>query len=125
MGAAESAGTTYDCSGPIHKQDELACTAVGGSYSCTEDCFPGSSSVELESGETVTMDKLQVGDRVRVNANEFAPIFMFTHVEKDTKVEYFQLTTQTGKPPSISAGHLVEANPTLLAAREVEVGHTV
>lgn len=48
--------------------------------SISSDCFPGHASVLLDTGSRVPMSDLQIGDRVLVSeANEFSPVFMFTH----------------------------------------------
>jgi hypothetical protein len=40
---------------------------------------PGGALVDLESGVTQRMDRLQVGDRVKVAPGIFSDVFMFTH----------------------------------------------
>lgn len=44
-------------------------------------CFPGSSTVEKADGTRVTLDRLQIGDSVRVGVNEFSPVYFFAHQE--------------------------------------------
>merc|ERR1719440_1447436 len=115
------ATTCSDLMPVLETQDYYKCT-------CTDAvCFPGNSTVQLEDGSEKTMAELQVGDKVLVANGEYADVFMFTHVEKSSRAEFVEITTDAGAVLSISAGHLVHvgAEKALRAAGTVVAGDTV
>jgi hypothetical protein len=87
-------------------------------------CFPGSARVELESGSTVAMSALRVGDRVRVSGGSFSDVFFFSHRDADAVSAFVRITTHTTSL-SLTHGHLLYVNGKLSQARTVAVGDEV
>jgi hypothetical protein len=118
---AYDATTCADITPSLETSDLYKC------YCSDAVCFPGSSTVQLENGAEKTMAELQVGDKVLVANGEYAEVFMFTHVEKTSRAEFVEITTDAGAVLSISAGHLVHvgAEKALRAAGTVVAGDTV
>ncbi|KAK1861227.1 hypothetical protein I4F81_003811 [Pyropia yezoensis] len=85
-------------------------------------CFPASAKVELESGATVTMDKLAVGDSVRVSADAFSRVFMFTHKVATGSFNFVKLSTASAASLTVTRSHYVYANGKMTAAGAVRVG---
>jgi hypothetical protein len=87
-----------------------------------KSCFPGRATAELESGRTVRMDELAVGDRVRVGAAEFSPVFLFTHKVGAVVNRFVRITIASGHAISATPGHYLYVNGELAAAATVKVG---
>lgn len=85
-------------------------------------CFPGSATVQLESGRTKRMDSLSIGDRVHVGNGKFASVFTFTHKTSDIKSRFVSVRTESGDSLSVTSGHYIYANDRLVPARDVVVG---
>lgn len=91
----------------------------------TEDdsaCFPANATVELQSGESIPMSEVSVGDMVKVGVDEFSRVFMFTHKSSDSVNEFVSLTTTSGAKLSLTSGHYLFVNGALAAAKTVVVG---
>lgn len=88
-------------------------------------CFPASATVELEDGSVKRMDQVMLGDRVKVGAGEFSPVFMFTHKNADVKYSFVRMTTENGKMLSLTKGHYLYVNGELVAAKTIRVGDSV
>ncbi|MCU6128214.1 hypothetical protein H3U06_18500, partial [Clostridioides difficile] len=73
-------------------------------------CFPASAEVELESGATVTMDKLAVGDSVRVSADAFSRVFMFTHKVAAGSFNFVKLSTALAASLTVTRSHSIFTN---------------
>jgi Hint module len=85
-------------------------------------CFPSTATVELEDGSVVTMDKLSVGDAVKVGPNTFSKVFMFTHKMQAGVHDFVKITTATGASISLTSGHYMAIDGALVAASQVEIG---
>jgi Hint module len=94
----------------------------GNDGSKKSSCFPASATVELSTGETKRMDELDVGDRVRVGASEFSPVFMFTHKLNKVVNTFIQLHTASGHSASATPGHYLYINGELVPASSIKVG---
>jgi hypothetical protein len=82
--------------------------------------------VQLESGKVVTMDKLQIGDRVLVAPGEYSEVYLFTHRLPEATAEVVKLTTLRGdKQLRLTPNHYVYVNGTLAAAHVVRPGDNV
>ena len=95
---------------------------------CAESnvCFPATATVQLESGKVVTMDKLQIGDRVLVAPGEYSEVYLFTHRLPEATAEVVKLTTLRGdKQLRLTPNHYVYVNGTLAAAHVVRPGDNV
>lgn len=82
-------------------------------------CFPADATVELEDGTVVTMDKLRIGDRVRVSGGAFSTVFMFTHKDtaEDAAYRYVSVSTASGVSLTLTPGHYLQrADGALFAA---------
>lgn len=86
-------------------------------------CFPSSAKVNLESGDVRRMDEVSVGDRVRVAADEYSEVYMWTHKSNSKPTfNYVQLRTAAGYNVTMTRGHYVYANDLAVPAKEVRVG---
>lgn len=101
-------------------------TNESGSDTSDGECFPYFATVELESGSTISMDKLAVGDRVKTLDGKHSEVYFFTH--RDPKVSsYFvelEAGSQNGKKYIVSAsrGHWIVTSRGLVAANRVRLG---
>lgn len=85
-------------------------------------CFPASAKVQLSDGSSKTMEKLQLGDIVRVADGGFSPVFMFTHKLSDVKHAMVQLKTSSGASLTLTHGHYVISSGVMRTAGTVQVG---
>lgn len=85
-------------------------------------CFPAAATVELESGDIVTINSLAIGDRVRVAPNEFSTVFMFTHKTADVESNFVHISTDSGRAVALTTGHYVHTSVGLKAAAFVGKG---
>ncbi len=88
-------------------------------------CFPADATVAIAGGRRKRMDEVRVGDRVRVGPDEFSDVFLFTHREKKSLVQFVQIETVTGHIVQLTDGHFVYCNGELVPARDVRVGDVV
>eukprot|EP00168_Porphyra_purpurea_P003564 TRINITY_DN1416_c0_g1_i3.p2 TRINITY_DN1416_c0_g1~~TRINITY_DN1416_c0_g1_i3.p2 ORF type:complete len:176 (-),score=81.08 TRINITY_DN1416_c0_g1_i3:183-671(-) len=68
------------------------------------------------------MADVALGDRVRVSATAFSPVFLFTHRVADGRRAFVRLSTAAGASLTATAGHYVYANGRRTAAGAVRVG---
>ena len=85
-------------------------------------CFPASAEVELDTGRTVTMDQLAIGDNVRVSANTFSRVFLFTHKIATGSFDFVKLTTASAASLTVTRSHYVYVNGKMTAAGAVKLG---
>ena len=114
---SESAAIGDDGSQDEDNDDSESSTVSGSSGTC----FPGSSLAELQSGEMVRMEKLRIGDSVRVSKDEFSQIFMFTHRVAYPRQEFVEIHVGN-RTLRATEGHIVYANDMAVAAEKVRVG---
>jgi Hint module len=115
-----AASDTADFTSSTDK-DTNATTSSQSSNSAS--CFPASATVTLESGETIRMEALAVGDRVLVAANTFSTVFMFTHKDPAyTSSAFVRINTASGASLALTAGHYIHVNGGLSAASAVAPG---
>lgn len=88
-------------------------------------CFPAAAVIELESGEVIRMDQLEIGHRVLVAPGTYSDVIMFTHKTASRAYEFVELTTESGARLRVSAGHYLYVNGALLVSGSVAVGDTV
>jgi Hint module len=100
--------------------DPNPCT--GAKSKKKKNCFPGGALVELESGVTQRMDRLRVGDRVKVAPGTFSDVFMFTHKLETDVNDFLDIRTACGDHIRLTAGHYIYANGSLVPAGTVEAG---
>lgn len=71
----------------------------------------------------VTMDKLQIGDRVLVAPGQHSEVYLFTHRLPKAVAEVVKLTTLRGnKQLRLTPNHYIYINGTLAAAHVVQPG---
>jgi hypothetical protein len=129
-GAKSSSPGRAGAAGGKSKIGSGAVTSSGGaSQNVTKDvgdngssCFPASATVLLDTGATVPMSSLKLGDSVHVGAGAFSPVFMFTHKLVNHMSPFVTLTTASGTSLSASPGHFIYANDALVAASRIIVG---
>jgi len=67
------------------------------------------------------MHELNTGDRVRVSAEEFSDVFMFSHRLEETKSLFVELVT-AGPTVRLTPDHYLYVNGKLATARTVKIG---
>jgi preprotein translocase subunit YajC len=104
----------------------IPCTGAvkdgAGKSKSNKKCFPGGALVELESGVTQRMDRLHVGDRVKVAPGMFSDVFMFTHKLETSVHNFLNIRTACGNRIRLTAGHYIYANGILVPAGMVQQG---
>lgn len=85
-------------------------------------CFPGSATVELDGGATVTMADLSIGDRVRTAGGGFSPVYLFSHAHPSAVAAFMRLTTASGHTLRATPSHYLPVGGRLVAAGSVTVG---
>lgn len=85
-------------------------------------CFTADSEVELQNGDKIRMDRLEIGQRVRVGSNEFSEVFLFTHRDPDYIGEFYKITTEDKNALTLTGGHYLYRNDQLAPARSVNIG---
>jgi uncharacterized protein YjbI with pentapeptide repeats len=88
-------------------------------------CFPASATVLLESGATVRMDALTVGDRVHVGRGAYSDVFMFTHKAAAATSSFVALDAASGAALRLTHGHYLYVNGALAPAGSVAAGDRV
>lgn len=85
-------------------------------------CFPGSATVQLESGAVKTMAELALGDRVLVARGHFSDVFMFTHSVPSAVHDFVKISTASGAQLTVTKGHYVYVNGALAVAGSIKAG---
>lgn len=88
-------------------------------------CFPGMSTVQLESGDYIQMSQVKIGDKVLVDSknNLYSSVFMFTHAVSNVKYPFLQLfVSERQTPITLTKGHFIYANGILVESQHVKVG---
>lgn len=99
-------------------------------------CFPSDAVVLLDTGETIAMSKLRIGDRVLVagpaSLNDaglpsFSTVYLFTHRDSRAHSTFVRLHHEMdgGAPLILSPGHYLYINGHLKAAYAVRVGDSL
>lgn len=130
--SAAAAGGDGDAATTTAATTTAATTAASGGGSGSDDdgddatCFPGSATVQLESGAAVRMDALAVGDRVLAAPGAYSPVFLFTHRAARAPAAFLRISTDAGAAVAVTPGHYVPVRGRgLVAARAVAVGDYV
>jgi hypothetical protein len=87
-------------------------------------CFPATSTVELESGKSINLDQLQLGDKVRVGPSEFSEVYFFSTEMAETTSKFVKLVTDSGAV-TMTQGHYLYVNGALKVASDVQVGDNI
>jgi len=140
-----NAGKYFDCS------DSALVNPGGQSYVCdqlcpdggtaptapTPICFSGATTVELESGQSVPLHSLKVGDRIKVDhagrSETYEPVYGFAKRNHSVVTEYLKLTWQDQSHGAlsfleISPKHMLRVSRrnegvwTMLPASKVKIG---
>lgn len=78
-------------------------------------CFAGSEIVLLESGASVFIQDVMVGDRIlsanRYGRTSFSPVISIPHGHNNLKAAFHEITTASGYQVRMSPGHIVPAGP--------------
>lgn len=87
-------------------------------------CFPAAATVELESGEFISMAEVRIGDSVRVSKDTFSEVFLFSHRTASNSAPYYiELSTYaTNKTLTVTSGHYLRVNDGLVSAELVKSG---
>jgi len=71
-------------------------------------CFSGKSLVEVKGKGLVSLDELNVGDKVKVGTDSFDRVYSFGHKTQSGKFSYLQMrTTENSYPLEISKNHMI------------------
>jgi len=113
-------GTDGECVAFFGDSYKWDCSAGGA------DCFAADGTVELVGGEIMRMDKLKIGDVVRVSASEFSPVYFWGHKDSSsTSGNFVQIMLESGRTLTLSSNHMLYANKALVRAVDVQVGDTL
>jgi len=86
-------------------------------------CFPGDAEVESVDGRPIRMDKLQIGDQIRVQGGTFAPVVFFSHQSAGVAYTFTRVTVESGAQLVLTGNHLVPlATGPLKAAKRLVKG---
>uniref|UniRef100_A0A7S1XEG0 DOMON domain-containing protein n=1 Tax=Compsopogon caeruleus TaxID=31354 RepID=A0A7S1XEG0_9RHOD len=92
-------------------------------------CFPALARVELDTGATIPMERLKIGDRVRTTSSSFSEVFFFGHRDLEAVHQFLSIETESETGPrtlEMSASHLVfistASSPKAVAARTLLPG---
>lgn len=88
-------------------------------------CFPASATVELADRSIKSMDKVELGDRVKVSDGSYSTVFMFSHKMCDVEHSFVNVQTSSGAELSLTAGHYIYVNGALVPAGSIKVGDFV
>lgn len=91
-------------------------------------CFPRSATVQLADGSIITMDKLNIGHRVRTGSVSSSPVYMFSHRIDHGMYEFVRLRVRTHVDQmelALSPLHYIYANGRLVTAESIKVGDLV
>jgi Hint module len=100
---------------------------IGSGLSSSSDgqkCFPAAATVQLEGGDVVRMDELNIGDRVRVSGSAFSEVYFFSHRDAAAKAVFVQITIEAARL-LVTPGHVLRVNGNLAVAETVSVGDKV
>ena len=74
-------------------------------------CFSSRATVEVKDTGVITIDKLRIGDRVKVDAEDhFEVVYSFGHNSKTQIGQYLQIYGDMQSPLEISKDHMVFVN---------------
>jgi len=110
--------------------ETFICTSASSS-----SCFAGSETAELESGETVLLSEVKVGDRVMASDMDgkivFSEVVAVPHAPNTVTTQFVHLHTEA-RDVKLTADHLIMSGSCaagapmgLVTASEVEVGACV
>lgn len=88
-------------------------------------CFPGNAVLTQESGTSVKISQVQIGDRVLDAEGKYTDIFLFTHRDGNSALhEFVELTTgkESSSKLTLSPGHYAYTSAGLKPAGEVQIG---
>lgn len=75
------------------------------------ECFPHDATVELDSGKSITMMELKIGDRVLVSGSgQFSEVFAFSHQDTASVSAFLRVTTETRRSIKLTPGHIIYIN---------------
>jgi hypothetical protein len=81
-------------------------------------CHPATSTLRLESGQTIRIDDVVVGDRI-ATPEGFEPVVGRLHANS---MEYYRFQTAAGKSMAVSKRHNIFANGVRIAPEKVVIG---
>jgi len=94
--------------------------------SSNADCFSSDATVQLESGVTIPLPALKLGDKVRVNENEFSEVFFLGHWDHTSiSTNFVEIRLEDDNKLVVSRGHMIYVNNKLVQAKHAKVGDTM
>jgi Hint module len=90
-----------------------ATASVSGSSTSSKDCFAGSETLIMESGELKAMSSIRVGDRVLAANVEgqtlFSEVVFIPHGANKDEATFIYATTETGRDLKLTMNHVLPA----------------
>jgi len=85
---------------------------ITSSSTSSGSCFTGSETLVLENSETVTMEDVQVDDKVLVASLDgkstfYSPVMVLPHAANSVQTTFTQISTVSGRDIKMTADHLV------------------
>ena len=80
--------------------------SAGGSVNAGGLCFSKDATVQVFGKGAVTMENLQLGDRV-FTGETYQTVYSFGHLDKTRETEFLQIETNAGNSLETTSGHLV------------------
>jgi len=74
-------------------------------------CFPADASVQLSSGQSITMEQLQVGDSVLTQDGTFSEVYVMSHANPDVVGEFVSIKLANQQRLDATAKHFVFVSP--------------
>ena len=82
-----------------------------GSSSSSSGCFSGFETLTLESGALVTMDKVQIGDKVMMSSEDgktfFSPVIVIPHPLNFDDALFVRIITNSNRDIKTTTNHLI------------------
>lgn len=123
---------SYTTTANVYDATCLGSDCSGSSGTITITCFAGSETVLMESGETVPLSKVAIGDSILAADAQgntmFSKVIAIPHGENNDAARFTKLTTANGKDIQLTPEHLIATSPcshtelSLTAAGEVTTG---
>jgi len=122
LSVGASPSTTPSANGGLNGGSSIGGTAGTATNAQGGACFPADATVELLNGQIVSMDRLQIGEKVRVGPKTFSEVFMFTHRLHTGAYDYLRFLLADGRSVLMTPGHFAYINGKKVAARDVLIG---
>lgn len=92
------------------------------------ECFPSIATVQLESGDILTMDQVSIGDRVKVAAQKHSEVYFFSHRDPHASSKFVEITASSSSlvdqkyKLTATRDHLIVTERGLVPAKKIRTG---